>query len=97
MNYDLELDKVISKIKEEKAKLVCIQLPDGLKNKATEIVNFIEKNTDAKCLIWMSTNYGICDLPVGLENLNIDLLIPFGHSIYGFEKQVKEYIKLHEK
>ena len=38
MEYDLELNKVIKEIKRIKAKLVCIQMADGLKPKATEIV-----------------------------------------------------------
>jgi len=77
--YDLELIRVVKEIKNNKAKKVCIQLPDGLKNKALEIVNFIEKNTNAKCLIWMGTCYGACEIP----NLkDIDLLVQFGHSAF---------------
>ena len=34
MEYNLELEKAITQIKKEKAKLVMIQLPDGLKPKA---------------------------------------------------------------
>lgn len=75
--YDLELIKVVKEIKKNRSKKVCIQLPDGLKDKALEIVNFIEKNTNAKCLIWLGTCYGACDIP----NLKgIDLLVQFGHS-----------------
>ena len=75
--YDLELINVVREIKKQKVKKVCIQLPDGLKDKALEIVDFIEKNTSAKCLIWLGTCYGACDVP----NLkNIDLLVHFGHS-----------------
>jgi len=84
MEYELELDRVVKEIKNIKAKLVCIQLPDGLKPKATEIVDKIESKTNAKCFIWMDTNFGACDLPLGIEKLKIDLLIHFGHS--KFEK-----------
>ena len=77
-DYDLELEKVISEIKKIKAKLVCLQFPEGLKNKAVDVAEFLEKNTSAKCLIWMSTCFGACDVP----NLpkEVDLLIQFGHS-----------------
>ena len=34
MKYNLELEKAADAIKKEKAKRVCIQLPDGLKPKA---------------------------------------------------------------
>ncbi len=77
MDYDLELERVVKEIKKQKAKLVCIQLPDGLKNKSSEISNFIEKNTDAKVLIWLDTCFGSCDIP---DLKDIDLLIQFGHS-----------------
>ena len=44
MNYNLELEKTIKQINKSKAKSVCIQLPDGLKPKAKEIADKIEKN-----------------------------------------------------
>ena len=53
--YDLELDKVVSQIKEKQAKLVCIQLPEGLKPEAETIVNQIESSTDAKTIIWLGS------------------------------------------
>jgi len=81
--YDLELDKVIENIKKSKAKLVLLQFPDGLKQYATEIVDYLEgKTKGTEFLIWLGTCYGACDLPVGLENLKpkIDLTIQFGHN-----------------
>ncbi len=79
MKYDLELNKVIKEIKNKKAKTVCIQLPDGLKNKALEITDFIEKNTNSKCLIYLGSCFGACDIP---ELKDVDLLIQFGHSSF---------------
>jgi len=76
MNYDLELNKVIA----SKAKLVCIQLPDGLKPQADKIQKEIESNTSAKVIIWAGTCFGACDVPVELKSLNVDLLIQWGHS-----------------
>ena len=71
------MEKAIKEIKQTKAKLVCIQLPDGLKPKAVDIANKLEKNTNAKILIWADTCFGACDIP----NLkDVDLLIHFGHS-----------------
>ena len=82
MDYDLELDNVVKSIKKEKAKLVCVQLPDGLKPKAKEIQNRIEKDTKARVIIWGGSCYGACDLPRGLEKHGIDMLIHFGHSYF---------------
>jgi len=80
-DYDLELEKAIKTINKEKAKLVCIQLPDGLKPLATKIAEKIESETKAKCLIWLGTCFGACDVP-NLDKIKpkIDLFIQFGHT-----------------
>jgi len=91
--YDLELDKVVEDIKKSKAKLVLLQFPDGLKQYATSVVDYLQEklaplgvhqNTECWCkfLIWLESCYGACDTPVGLEKIKpkIDLVIQFGHS-----------------
>ena len=80
--YDLELERIISEIKKEKAKLVLLQFPDGLKPWATSVVDFLEARTSAKFLIWFGSCYGACDIPAGLEKLKpkIDLVVQFGHN-----------------
>jgi len=77
MNYNLELNKAIQKIKQNKAKSVLIQLPDGLKPKAKEIADKIEAETNILPLIWAGSCFGACDIP-NVED--IDLLIQWGHS-----------------
>ncbi|MEK6973670.1 MAG: diphthamide synthesis protein [Nanoarchaeota archaeon] len=96
MEYNLDLEKAVKIIKKEKAKLVCIQLPDGLKPRATEITDYLEKNTKAKIIIWLNSNWGACDVPVGLETINVDLLINFGHNSFGFKEKIakKGYIEI---
>ena len=83
--YDLELDKVVSEIKNKKAKIVLLQFPDGLKQYATAVVDWLEKKEEIKdvdFLIWFGSCYGACDVPVlGKEiESKIDLLIQFGHN-----------------
>ena len=78
--YNQELQKAIEKIKQENAKLVCIQLPDGMKPEAKEIQAAITKETNAKVLIWLGSNFGACDIPLGLDRLGVDLLISWGHN-----------------
>jgi len=80
MNYDLEMDKVVKNIKNKKAKLVCIQLPDGLKKEAGKIQKDIESKTKAKVVIWLGSCYGACDVPEHISKLGVDLLIQWGHS-----------------
>ena len=80
--YDLELNKIISEIKNKKVKLVLLQFPDGLKPYATAVVDYLNEKTNAEFLIWFGSCFGACDTPVGLEKIKpkIDLIIQFGHS-----------------
>ncbi len=82
MEYNLELDKAIGKIKTEGAKRVCIQLPDGLKPKAKEITDTLQEATGAEIIIWMGSCFGACDIPLEVERLNVDLLLHWGHSAW---------------
>ena len=86
MNFDLELDKAVKEIESSKAKRVCIQLPDGLKTRALEVYDHLKANTKAEILIWMGSCFGACDVPNGLENLKVDLLIQRGHSRFSTPK-----------
>jgi len=83
-NYDLELDNLVGDILKNKAKLVLLQFPDGLKPYALSIVDYLESKTgeNTEFIIWMESCYGACDTPVGIDKLNpkIDLVIHFGHN-----------------
>jgi len=81
-NYNLELDKAVDEIKKNNAKLVCLQLPDGLKPQANTIQQHLEKETSASIIIWMGSCWGGCDIPLSIQKLNVDLLIQWGHSVY---------------
>jgi diphthamide biosynthesis enzyme Dph1/Dph2-like protein len=92
--YDLELDKVVAQIKKEKAKLVLLQFPDGLKVYATAVVDYLKEKTNSNFLIWLGTCFGACDTPnlgkmgtvrctpnCGVRGQErIDLTIQFGHN-----------------
>ena len=80
MDYNLELERVVDRVNKEKAGLVCIQLPDGLKPKAKLIQKEIENKTRAKVVIWAGSCFGSCDIPLEVKRLGVDLLIQFGHS-----------------
>jgi diphthamide biosynthesis enzyme Dph1/Dph2-like protein len=79
MEYDLELEKACQLILKEKAKVVVVQLPDGLKPKANQIVERLASKTKARIIIWAGSCYGACDTPVGLDRFGVDLLIQWGH------------------
>jgi 2-(3-amino-3-carboxypropyl)histidine synthase len=83
INYDLELFKVVNKIKLEKANFVLLQFPEGLKDYSTLVVDFLRKQLKGvNFFIWFESCFGACDIPVGLEKItpNIDLVIQFGHN-----------------
>lgn len=84
--YNLELNKLIQEIKKRNSKQVLIQLPDGLKNQSDKIANYIEKNTNSKVFIWLGSCFGACDFPLGLNILDIDLIIQFGHNKFNKEE-----------
>ncbi|MBN2566508.1 diphthamide synthesis protein [Candidatus Woesearchaeota archaeon] len=79
-DYDLRIDEAISTIRQEKAKRVLLQLPDGLKPKAAEIQRAIRKETDTEVLIWAGSCFGACDRPVAAKNMGCDLVIQWGHA-----------------
>jgi len=85
--YELEINRIVREIKKNKAKLVLLQFPDGLKPYATTIAEEIETKTKAEILIWFGSCYGACDVP-NVEKLKpkIDMLIQFGHSKWKFKK-----------
>ena len=81
-DYDFELRRVAAEIKQAGAKLVCLQLPDGLKPAAAHLVNALEAATATKIVLWAGSCYGVCDLPSEetLARFGIDMLIQFGHT-----------------
>ncbi len=79
-DYDLEKERMVSEIKKANAKLVLLHLPDGLKPRAAELQEEIQRNTSAEVMIWCGTNFGACDLPVDVERAGVDLIVHFGHS-----------------
>ncbi|MBU1201514.1 MAG: diphthamide synthesis protein [Nanoarchaeota archaeon] len=78
--YKLDLEKVIKKIKSEKAKKVLLHLPNGLKPKAKDITDELRSKTSAEVFIWSGSCFGACDIPIEAQNIGIDLIIHFGHT-----------------
>ncbi len=91
--YNLDIGKIIARIKKEKAKLVLLQFPDGMKPYAVTIADEIEKRCrdrkiNAEFLIWLGRCYGACDVPnVSELKPKIDLIVQFGHSKWKFGKK----------
>jgi len=78
--YKIDLDKSVELIDKEGAKVVLVQFPDGLKQYARAIVDYLSSKTNAEFLIWLGQCFGACDTPTGLPDNKIDLMIQFGHN-----------------
>ncbi len=78
--YALETTEIIEKIKKNSYKTILLQLADGLKPQAQEIVDRIKKETGADVFIWAGSCFGGCDIPFGLEQLGIQLVVQYGHN-----------------
>ena len=80
--YDLEVDKLLLKIKDKGYKRVLLQFADGLKPQAQDVVDRIRNETSAEALIWLGTCFGACDTPFGLDQLGVDLVVSWGHNFF---------------
>ena len=79
--YNLELDRVISTIKERKAERVLLQLPDGLRPIANELVKAIENATGATVFLSGDSCYGACDIALTqARQLGVDIIVHYGHT-----------------
>jgi 2-(3-amino-3-carboxypropyl)histidine synthase len=77
--YDFELEKVKKLIKERGARMVGLQLPEGLKTVVTDIAAEISKDTGAEVILSGNSCYGACDIDEKLERI-VDVLFHFGHT-----------------
>jgi len=85
-DYDFEIARVVDEIKKIDAKLVGLQFPEGLKDRAITIASEIEQVTGAKTIIMADPTYGACDIKgKQCSQLGLDILIHFGHT--DFEKE----------
>lgn len=78
-HYNLDLNKIVLIVKESKAKKVLLQFPDGLKQYATSIVDYLKEKTDVLFFIWLGSCFGACDTPIGLDS-DFDLMVQIGHN-----------------
>lgn len=79
--YDLELDRVTSEIMERGAQKILLQLPDGMRSFAFQLVEAIERATDATVLLSGDSCYGACDIALNqARELGVDLIVHYGHT-----------------
>lgn len=89
--YNMDLEKVISKINSRDAKTVGLQFPEGLKMQATQIAKLIEANTEATVIISADPCFGACDVTDSKMKGFVDLIIHYGHTPLPLKYEVPVY------
>jgi 2-(3-amino-3-carboxypropyl)histidine synthase len=76
-----DLSKAIAAIKEQNAKRVILQMPEGLKPKAVEFSQKLEEKTGTEVIFLIDPCFGACDLPLEeLRQFKADLIVHVGHN-----------------
>ncbi len=84
---NLDIDWIVERLREKNAKLVGVQLPDGLKYKSDEIAKCLESR-GFEVIISGSGCYGACDLDLDLLR-EVDVLLHFAHTpIFEFDNVI---------
>ncbi|HRW83493.1 MAG TPA: diphthamide biosynthesis enzyme Dph2 [Methanothrix sp.] len=78
-DLDPDLDRALELIKESGARIVGLQVPEGLKRIASDLAREIEEKTDAEVIVSGDPCYGACDVDLELCRA-ADLVIHVGHS-----------------
>lgn len=80
-NYNFEIPKTIWRIKQTNAKLVALQMPEGLLLYSTTIADIVRDFTEADVVIMGDVTYGACCIDdFTAKALGVDLLVHYGHS-----------------
>ncbi len=96
--FELDIDKIAAIISKNGYDAIILQLPDGIKQFATSIVDELNKKIKHKCaiFIWLNTCYGFCDLALNAVNMlkqkySKIALIQFGHTEKHFEFMLEQF------
>ncbi|KAJ8698033.1 Diphthamide biosynthesis protein 1 [Pleurotus ostreatus] len=80
-NYSFEIHKTIHHVRKNNAKIVGLQMPEGLQMFACTISDIIERFTDALTVIMGDVTYGACCVDdYTAVALGCDMLVHYGHS-----------------
>ena len=79
--HDFELDELVARIKENDNRLIALQVPEGLKMQALEMMDEIETASSAKVVLAADPCYGACDLVHNkMQMMGVELVAHMGHS-----------------
>ena len=73
--HEFQLDDLVERIKQNDLKLVALQVPEGLKMQALEMMDEIESETSARVVLSADPCYGACDLVHDkMQNIGVELV-----------------------
>ena len=79
--HDFQLDELVERIKANDNRLVALQVPEGLKMQALEMMDTIEDESGAKVILAADPCYGACDLVHDkMRSMGVELVAHMGHS-----------------
>ena len=77
--YDVDLTSAISEIKRLKARIVALQVPEGLKKRAYQLAGDLESKAGVEVVVVAEPCFGACDVPSSLFDI-VDAIVNVGHS-----------------
>jgi 2-(3-amino-3-carboxypropyl)histidine synthase len=79
--YSINIEEAAATIKKQGYKTVSVQIPEGLKRSVFPLVEYLEKETDARILVSADPCYGACDVVnYELKNMDVDFVVHIGHT-----------------
>ncbi len=79
--HDFEIDELVNLIKSNDNRLVALQVPEGLKMQALELMDQLEDQSSAKIILAADPCYGACDLVHNkMKMMGVELVAHMGHS-----------------
>ena len=79
--HDFELDELMERIRANDNRLIALQVPEGLKMQALEMMDTIETETSAQVVLAADPCYGACDLVHDkMQLMGVELVAHMGHS-----------------
>lgn len=77
--FDIDLTSAAMEIKRLKARIVALQVPEGLKRRAQQYASELESKSGAEVLVVAEPCFGACDIPSSLFDM-VDVIVHVGHS-----------------
>jgi len=74
---DFEVERIVALVRENRARVLQLQFPEGLKRYGPEVAKRIKEHVNVTVLLSGNPCYGACDLDYDTE---ADLLVHFGHA-----------------